>query len=223
MKFWHATGTLFLTAGTLLAAVIPFVFECDMQSGFLMSPGVHKRIGYITAFQAFGAPKLSTDLTLSLPFTPSHELLSMVQAPGLPPVTNVVGVIQEFSWKGGTGDPLKITFFVSRENAILLNALQQSSFKTDAVSSLGWWIGDYDQDARVWFDEAYPATMATVSGTLADSSTLSVNLSPVRVSAAVDANVYAVTMQVSPLAHRVFALQFASSSHAAVTKTWGSQ
>jgi hypothetical protein len=222
MKFWSATGALFLAAGTLLCASIPLVFDCDMQSGFLMNPNVHNRIGYVSAFQAFGAPKLNSDLTLSLPFTPLHELLSMIQAPGLPPVTNVVGVIQNFSWNGGLGDPLKISFFVSKENATLLNALEQTSFKTNAVSSLGWWIGDYDQAAKVWFEAAYPASSPTVSGTIANSSALSVNLTPVPVAAGINVNVYEVSIQVSPVPHSVFGLEFANSSRSAVTRSWGS-
>lgn len=221
MKFRIAIGALVLAAGMLLAASVPFDLQCDMQSGFLMSPGVHKRIGYITAFQAFGAPKLGSDLTLSLPFTPSHELLSMIQAPGLPPVTKVVGVIQDFSWSGGAADPLKISFFVSQENATLLRALQQTTYKTNSVSSLGWWIGDYDQEAKVWFDEAYPVSSSAVSGTLTVSSAFSVNLSPVPVAAGIDVNVYEVSIQVSPAQHKVSTLAFANSSRLTLTKSWG--
>jgi hypothetical protein len=222
MKFWSPTAALFIAAGTLFSASIAFVFTCDMQSGFLMQPNVHKQIGYVTAFQAFGAPALSGDLALSVPFTPLHELLTMTRAPGLPPVTNVVGVIENFSWSGGLADPLKITFFVSKENAILLNALQQTSFKTDAVSSLGWWIGNYDPEAKVWFEAAYPASSPTVSGTFPNSSALSVSLTPVPVADGIDVNVYAVSIQVFPTPHSIFSLLFANSSRSAVIKSWGS-
>lgn len=142
-KIQPASAALLIVAGTLLAATVPYLYDCDVNTGFIADSSLHKRVGYVTSLQVFGGPALNSDLTISVPFLLTHELLSMVQPMGLPPVTNVVGVMHTFSWNGGTNDPLNLNFYVSQENATMLKALQPYSLNNH-VSSLGWWIGDYD-------------------------------------------------------------------------------
>jgi hypothetical protein len=132
----------------------------------------------------------------------------------------VVGVIEKFSWAGGVGDPIRIDAWVSQQNATQLKALQQTTLKTTAISALGFWIGDYDQETKVWFEQAYPAAPAKVGAQLKPSG-LNVDLSPTPVKAGIDVNVYKISLEIVPAANQASTLQFATSSKAKVAKSWG--
>ena len=85
-------------------ASVPFNYACDMAYGFIQDPNEHQRVGYVTAFAGLGLPQaLSADLTVTNPQTGAEM--------------TVVGVIAQFEWNGGVGDPLKIDMYVSQENA----------------------------------------------------------------------------------------------------------
>ena len=135
----------------------------------------------------------------------------------------VVGVLEKFSWSGGAGDLLKLEFYVSQENATQIKALQQAALKTTHVRGLNWWIEDYDQETKAWFEQAYPAS--PLNGIIAgkDHPQLDVDLNPVVVKDGIDVNVFKVVIAVSPSANQQYALHFANSSAKKVVKTWGLQ
>jgi len=209
------------------AATVPFSFECDRQSGFVMDPNQHKRVGFLTDFGGIGlgAP-LARDLQVAVPWggsaAPAYAGLapSTSSAPGAPLTAKVVGVIEKFSWAGGVGDAIQISAWVSQQNAVQLKALQQTTLKTTAISALGFWIGDYDQETKVWFEQAYPAAPAKVGAQLKPSG-LNVDLSPTPVKAGIDVNVYKISLEIVPGANQASTLQFATSSKAKVAKSWG--
>ena len=221
MKLLVAGPLVLIAVSAASSAPIPYAYSCDVQNGFAIDPNVHARVGYITAFYGMGLPAFNSDLAVSLPFKPTHGSFGILQAPGLPPVTNVVGVIESLTWNGGVGDPLQLRFFVSQENAFTLAAMTQSHLTSNIIKSLGWWIGDYDQEAKRWFEQAYPLSPATVSGVLPTTSAVLVNVTPVPVKDGIDVNVYEVTLNVAPALHTTFSLAFANLSTKSVLKMWG--
>ena len=116
-------------------ATVPVVFECSVSSGFLMDPDEHQRIGWVTKLDGFGLPTggLRADLQVSDPLAAGN---------GGPLAVPVAGVIEKFSWAGGTGDPLQLDFYVSQENAFQVKALQQATLKSTAVKVLDFLIAD---------------------------------------------------------------------------------
>jgi hypothetical protein len=48
---------------------------------------------------------------------------------------------------------------------------------------MGWWIADYDQEAKQWFEQSYPVGEPAIKGLIAgkDNPEFSVDLSPVAV------------------------------------------
>jgi hypothetical protein len=207
-------------------ASIPFVFECSKESAFVMDPNENKRVGYIIDLEGFGLEKpMEQDLVVCVPYNaPSFTGLNVQAptAPGGPKTTKVVGVIEKFEWAGGVGDALKFAFYASQPNAHAVKALHQQEFKTTAVKKLVWWICDYDQETKRWFEQSYPI-QPPLTGILAgkENHELDVDLTPVPVIDGIDLNVYKIAVGVAPAANKSSQLHFANSSGKPVVKAWG--
>ena len=207
-------------------ASIPFEYECDKSAGFVMDPNQHRRVGYVTSLDGFGLPvRLATDLRVTVPSNAGARTAFtdlQYRSGASMGSANVVGVIEKFSWNGGVGDAIKLEFYASQENASQIKALQQQAMKTTTIKQLGWWIGGYDQETKLWFEQSYPAD-GKVAGLLQGTHepALDVDLNPVTVKDGIDVNVYKITLAVVPAANHAYSLQFANSSARKVVKTWG--
>jgi hypothetical protein len=180
-----------------------------MAYGFIQDPNEHQRVGYVTAFAGLGLPQaLNADLTVTNPQTGAEM--------------TVVGVIAQFEWNGGVGDPLKIDMYVSQENAAQLKLLQQSTLKTTKVSALNYLIINYDPEVKQWFTQAapqQPPLSGIVPGT--PNPDLTVDMTGVPVKAGIDVNVYQVSVQIAPGANQAYVLTFANGATTPVAKAWG--
>jgi hypothetical protein len=217
--------------GATVMASVPYEFECDKNFGFLPGPNERKSVGYITSLAGFNAAgPFKPDLQVFVPWNgtgtrPSYPGLKFTQPPSasLLGKATVVGVIEKFSWPGGAGNPITIDLWVSQENATQLKAIQQSKLTTK-VTALEWWICAYDQEAKVWYEQAYPKNVPAITGTITgkDNPELDVDLlgAPVMMDG-IDLNVYRVTMSVTPAANQQYSLHFANSPKSAVVKSWG--
>lgn len=206
-------------------ATIPFSFECDKASGFVMDPNEHKCVGYLTNLAELGlSTPLAKDLTISLPFknpVPTYE--PIVSDKSFDPVHNtvhVVAVLEQFEWNSGVGDPLNFICWVSQENAFQIKTLQQMTLKTTKITAFGFWIANYDQETKQWFEQAYPQNPEQPGGLLSGGN-LNVDLTPVVVKDGIDVNVYKVSFAISPPANQSTAISLANSSTARVVKQWG--
>jgi len=219
-------------------ASIPFSFDCYKEGGFVMDPNEHKCVGYITSFSGLNSAQIyAADLTVSVPFqgTPGYKGITLTPAGtkmnigNVPSTTQVVGVIEKFNWNGGVGDPIQIDFWVSQENATQIKAFQQSTLTTTKINNLGWWVINYDQETKVWFEQAYPAGLATgspqtyITGlvTQHDNPAIDVDLNFQAVKDGIDVYVYKCHIEVAPAANAAYGLQFANSSNKPIVKSWG--
>ena len=148
-------------------AAVAVGLECSVSSGFVMDPNEHQRIGWVTKLDGFGLPTggLKADLQVSDPLTAGN---------GKPTVVPVVGVLEKFSWAGGTADPLHLDFYVSQENATQIKAPQQTALKNTAVKVMDFIVIDYDLEAKAWFTELIPAQ--PLSGTIAGQGNPQLNV-----------------------------------------------
>jgi len=211
-------------------ATVAFEYQCQMDAGFLLDPNEHKRFGYVTSLNGFGLPEtLPKDLQVHLPFhtgaAPNYDALTFAASSATAPMKSakVVGVLGQFSWAGGAGDPIKLEFYVSQENAMQIMSLQQTVLKTTNIKSLAWWIADYDQETKQWFNQAHPVSVKGVTGHIngKDEPELVVDLTPVVVRSGVDVYLYKVTIAVVPAGSFKYRLHFASSHQKKVIRSWG--
>jgi hypothetical protein len=214
---------LCLLAVTLLppalavGASTPYSLECIPASGIKSDPNEYKRVGYITAFRGMG-----------LSLTPDIKVAPAYQGPAIysgKPVTTsntaqVVGVIEKLQWNGGQGDAIQIDFYVSQNNAMQLKRVMQQALKSTKIDQLAWWIVDYDQAAKKWYEQAYPASSPAITGIIAGNNNpqLDVNLTPVTIK---NVTLYKVSMKVAPAASMQYSLHFATSSQQSTVKAWG--
>jgi len=212
-------------------ASVSFTFECDKSSAFIMDPNEHKRYGYVTAFNGAGlAAAFPTDLTVSVPYNGKSDptnLPGYVKASATvpTPICKVVGVIEKFEWDGGVGGSINIDFWVSQENAVQIKTLQQSVLKTTNVNALQWWVADYDQEQKLWYEAAYPLTPRIVTGIITgkENPNMDVDLNGAAVKDGIDVMVYKVSIKVAPAANCAYQLQFQNSAYKPLVKQWGLQ
>jgi hypothetical protein len=194
-------------------AAVPVDLECSVSSGFVMDPNEHQRIGWVTKLDGFGLPSggLKADLQVSDPLAAGN---------GKPMVVPVAGVLEKFSWAGGTADPLHFDFYVSQENAAQIKALQ-TALKNTAVKVMDFIVIDYGQEAKAWFTELIPAQ--PLSGTIAGKGNpqLNVDLAGTPVKDGIDVMVYKVSIAVSPQAHQAYSLKLSNNSTRTAVKSWG--
>lgn len=211
-----------------------FDYPCNWRAGFVMDPTKKQRFGYVTALEGFGlSAALPLDIQVYSPFNtgaaPTYTGMGsnyVAPTPDAPTSSaKVVGVIENFSWAGGVGDPICISMYVSQESASQIKALQQLTLKTTTIKQLGWWIADFDEEVKKWYEQAFPKAPDKVSGQLnAPSKTdirLAVATDPEKVAPNIDVNVYNVYMEVIPAANALHTLHFANSDQKKVVKSWG--
>jgi len=200
-------------------------FPCDWKAGFVMDPTKKQRVGYLTAFNGLGlSAALAADLTVFTPYNnttaPAYTPLAITNN-----LVNVVGVVENISWGGGVGDAISISTYMSSENAMLLKTLQQLTLKTTSISVLGWWVGDYDEETKVWFEQAYPLAPLEVTCMLNAPSPKDIRLhvadDPVKVAPGIDVNVYNCYFECIPAANQTATFNIATSSTKKVAKNWG--
>lgn len=200
-------------------------FPCNWKAGFVMDPTKKQRFGYLTAFNGLGlTATLPQDITVFSPYNnttaPAYTPVALTDAKA-----NVVGVIENFSWAGGVGDPIAISCYMSAENATQLKALKQLTLKTTSISELGWWIANFDEETKAWFEEAHPMAPLKVTAQLNAPGKNDIRFhvadEPVKIAPNIDVNVYNVYFEVVPAANQVASLKFATSATKNVVKHWG--
>jgi hypothetical protein len=225
-----AGGAALLVPRLGRAALTAYVLECNKSNGFLPDPNQHYRVGFVTALAGFNGARPLTfaqDLQIAYAWTggaPRYAAAASAQANAVGMRTmKVVGVLEKLAWSGGVGDPLTLDFWVSQANAVQLKSAQQATITSTKVDQLGFWIANYDQESKVWYENAYPASAATVSGVVSPLANplLNVDLIGSAVKDGIDVMAYKISMQVSPAANTKHTLQLATSSSSQSIKPWG--
>ena len=199
-------------------------FACNWKSVFVRQAAGVAQVGYVTRFEGLDLPApLAADLDVAMPYRSTTALTYQAVAPVNGQV-HVVGVLENWSWAGGVGDPICFSMYVSPANAHLLKSALATGLKSSAIRQLGFWIGKHDEESRQWFEEAYPAA-ATISAQLNAHGPMDVRLHvadvSTRVAPTIDIPLYQVYFEIVPAANTMVRLNMASSPTAKVTVGWG--
>jgi hypothetical protein len=202
-------------------------YPCDWKSGFVMDPNKKQRVGYLVTFQGLDmGERLDADVTV---FTPYNSAAALQYKGDMAIDENkrikVVGVIDSFSYNGGVGDPICISAYISAENAATIKGKLQTTLKTTIIKSLSWWIVDFDEENKAWYEQAFPLDPAIVKAQLnapgGKDIRLQVSDDPTKIAANIDVNVYNIYFEVVPAANDTYVLGFASSSKTPYARNWG--
>jgi hypothetical protein len=200
-------------------------YDFQTSSGFSQDPNAHQSVGYVTSLKGFGmATALVTDLTVLMPVSPHAVEYTGIgttapPSPSHPTGTlQVVGVIQSLNWSGGAGDPLELEFYVSKENAAVL---LQRPLKSTEIEAIGFWICQYDQGSKHWYEAFYPLGTEEVKGTIANKNNPALEVDSQSISLNGAPPVHKVSIQVAPVASST--VKYATSPTVSVAKQWGMQ
>jgi hypothetical protein len=206
---------------------MPYSFPCDWKSGFVMDPVKKQRVGYLTAFNGIGlSAALAADLSVYSPYNSAAAPTYAAAAPdATTKLVKAVGILENVSWNGGVGDAFTFSCYMSSENANLLKALKSLTLKTTSISSLGWWICNFDEETKQWFEEHHPLAPLAISAQLNAVSKNDIRLhvadEPVKVASNIDVNVYNVYFEIVPAANQTATFHVASSPTKKVALNWG--
>ncbi|MEN9796403.1 MAG: hypothetical protein RL653_99 [Pseudomonadota bacterium] len=201
--------------------------SCAWRDGFVMDPSKKQRVGYLVYMEGLNLGEyLKQDVEVFSPFThaeaPAYGEVTMDRSTGK---LTCVGVIESFSFAGGVGDPVCISAYISAQNAEVLAAKLKTTVDTNTVKKLAWWICNFDEENKVWYEEAYPLDPTIVNGQINASGggSLKITVSPEaeKVASNIDSNVYNLYLEVIPAANSTFAFHFATSSKTKYARNWG--
>jgi hypothetical protein len=233
--------------GTFEHYDVNFGFECDWQRAINFEPGCTGTFGYLLFWSGCGGA-LKPDLTLVNPFTStgqSPEACSPEEG-GEEGATVIkcVGVIEKFQFGGDPDDPIRISAYLSKQNASSLygKLLGKEKLKTDL--EVCWYIISCEGAGEKWYEAAYPAgfvhAMANIAtdqsagkggGTLATDlikggGKLKINVKHEGTGlkgedGEIDIRLYRFEFEMVPAAGELVDLNFALGFGANVVKGWG--
>lgn len=206
-------------------------YPCDWKAGFVMDPSKKMRVGYLLQLEGSDWA-LNQDIQVFSPFqagapaaTTFGTAASTFTAGAAANVDKCVGIIEAYNFEGGVGDAICISAYISAESGAILKGKMQSTLTSTLIKKLGWWIVNFDEDKKVWYEEAYPKTPDIVQGQLNAPGGKDIRLhvadDPTKVHPNIDVNVYNLYFEVVPAANNLFTLQFATSSTTPFMKNWG--
>lgn len=201
-------------------------FPCDWKSGFIMNPTKKQRVGYLVSFDGIGlSGPLAQDVIVYTPYNVEGAATNYDKLTIAEDKVTVVGVLDNFSWGGGVGDPVCVSAYISAENAMLIKGMLKMTLKTTSIKQLGWWIANFDEETKAWFDEAHPLAPTEITGQLNAPGKTDIRLmvadEPTKIAPNIDANVYNIYFEVVPAANQTCDFHFATSSGKNFVKRWG--
>lgn len=208
--------------------------SCDWKAGFVMDPNKKQRVGYLLEFTGLNMGKfLQPDIEVFTPYTsavtPKYKKANdnLVAGDGddkSKVKIKCVGVLESFSFGGGVGDPLCLSAYISAENAQTLAAKLKTTLDTTMVGGLAWWICNFDEENKAWFEEANPmkdSVMGQINAPGGKDLRIAVSQDPTKVSPNIDVNVYNLYVEVIPAADATYAFNFATSTKTKYVRNWG--
>jgi len=200
--------------------------DCDWTSGFVMDPSKKQRVGYLTTFEGLNMGEfLKPDIEVYSPYSSSETEYEGVELDEESGKITCVGVIESYSFAGGVGDPICVSAYISAENAEIIKAKTKGTLDTTILSSMSYWICNFDEENKVWYEEAFPKEPTEMRGQLnapgGKDLRLTVASDPTKVHANIDINVYNLYFEMIPAADDTFAMHFATSSKTKFVRNWG--
>jgi len=196
---------------------------CDWKAGFVMNSLRKQRVGYLTKFtaDAKGIADLAADIEVWCPFTgtPQYDGVKIENER-----STVVGIIESLDYAGGVGDPYCFNLYISGANSTKLNTALQNTLDKTGISAIDFWLGNYDEEAKQWYDECHPAKSGEMKGMFnAEGNAVKCNVAAegVKVQQNIDVKVYAWYFEIVPAANVLTDISFAVGLGKKSVRHWG--
>ncbi|XXF80715.1 hypothetical protein P2318_13455 [Myxococcaceae bacterium GXIMD 01537] len=192
-------------------------FDCDWRFGLNLRSSLKGTVGYLLDWSGCGGLSLKKDIEVWNPYSTSGQRIVSGKT------VKCIGLIETFRFEGGQNDPIRIKAYVSRGTAADIRA-KLSKPLTNTKLKLAWYIVDFDESDKRWFEAAFvkspktaDASIDSVNGELQ----ISIDNAPTRVAETLDVNVFGFELQVVPADKKQAELEFASGPTQRMVKQWG--
>jgi hypothetical protein len=186
------------------AEAAEFGKSCDVVQGFQHRKGNQRTVGYVTRLEIAGK-KLSPDFTVTIP-TKKRK-------------TEVVGVVDSFSWRGGFRDPLNFSMHVSAANKKAVAALLHSTMRVASVE-IEFAIYNYDPDAKKYFRSVHSDNVTIGGDVQRRGREYSIDIDMDASKEIKKPKNYRLTLGIMP-SNKKQIIHLAMSSQSKFVKTWG--
>jgi len=197
-------------------------FPCDYKAGFIMDPQRKQRVGYLTAFTGLGSQvgALAQDLEVWSPYqgSPSYPGVAIAAEK-----VKAVGIIESVEYGGGVGDAYCFHVRISGNNKQKLAAAMKNTFDKTSIDVLKFWIGNFDEEEKGWYEELYPKADDMKGMLNAQGGDLKIRLGEegVKVHTNVDVKVFDWYFEIVPAANILTDIHFGFGVKKSAVKHWG--
>jgi hypothetical protein len=192
-------------------------FAADWRYGLNLNPSQKATVGYLLEFSGCGGLTLSKDIEVWNPFdSPGQTVISGDRV-------KCIGLIEQFTYEGGEGDPIRIRVYVSKGNAADIRAKLARPLTNTSVK-LAWYIIDFDNEKKLWFEAAFLKKPKKADSNVDSSGgelQLFVDNEATPINDVLDIGVYAFEFQVVPADKKKATLEFATGPQRRLLKQWG--
>ncbi len=197
-------------------------YPCDWKSGFAMDPSRKQRVGYLTAFTGLGSQvqALAQDMEIFTPYgaAPTYPGIAIAAER-----VKCVGIIESVEYGGGVGDPYGFNVYISGNNSSKLAAAMKNSFDSTTITKCDWWIGNFDEEEKAWYEEVYPKNNDMKGMLNAQGSNLKIQVDSVgvKIDATLDVKVFSWFFEIVPAANILTDVLYAVGVKKNSVRHWG--
>lgn len=194
-------------------------FECDWHFGFNVDPKKKGSVGYLLFWSGCGGLTLAQDIQVWNPFSSSGQ--TVVSGAKI----DCIGLIEHFSFAGGSADPIKISAYVSKAAAANLRAKLASPLTTTKLK-VAWYIIGFDGEKKSWYEAALIKDPSGKVDSVLDTSNgvlqLFISNESTPLSEQLDIELFRVLFQIVPADGKSANLEFATGPTTRVVRQWTS-
>jgi hypothetical protein len=192
-------------------------YQCDWRFGFNVDPKKKAAVGYLLFWSGCGGLTLPQDIQVWNPFSSSGQTIVSGAT------VECIGMIDKFSYQGGSDDPIRISTYLSKGAAANLRAKLASPLTTTKLK-VGWYIIDFDGEKKTWYEAALikdaSGSVNAVLDTMNGDLQLFVSNEPVALSPQLDIHLYRAEFQIVPADGATANLEFATGPTTRVVRQW---
>jgi len=187
-----------------------------------MDPSRKQRVGYLTKFKGLGSQvgELAQDIEVWCPYqgAPSYKGVSIAEEK-----VKCVGIIESVEYGGGVGDPYCFNVYVSGNNAQKLAAAMKNTFDNTSIDNISWWMGNFDEEEKSWYEEVYPKNddMKGMLNAQGKDLKIAIDSTGVKVHQNVDVKVFSWYFEIVPAANVLTDVNYSVGLKKAQVRHWG--
>ncbi|PTL80732.1 hypothetical protein [Vitiosangium sp. GDMCC 1.1324] len=192
-------------------------FSCKWQFGFSVRSELKGTVGYLLDWSGCGGLNLKRNIEVWNPFSNSGQKVVSGRT------IKCIGLIDYFRYAAGPTDPICIKAYVSKETASDIRSRLARPL-TNPRLKLAWYIIDFDEADKLWFEAAYLKSPKTAEASLDSTGgdlQIFVDNHHTRISDTLDIAVFGFEFQVVPADKKKCTLEFATGSKLRLVKQWG--